>query len=334
MHNITVDLNGTVICMVYLFLVIGFVLLIKGADWFVTGASEMARLLRVSPVLVGLTIVAFGTGAPEATISIIAALEGNPGVTIGNVVGSNIINIAGVVGVTAIIFPLAVENQTARKEIPFTLLASVAFMALIWDVGMDLETTNLLSRGDGIVLLLFFAIFMYYVFELAMNHREEDVISGEGDPSNEVGWGKNTIVTLLGLGAIVLGGYWVVESSTDVAIRFGMSETLVGLTVVSFGSSLPEFVTSITAALKKHSDIALGNIVGSCIFNILFVLGITSIITPLHIETKIFIDVLFMIILTIFLLIFSRTNWKIGKGEGSIFVIAYLIYLVYIIYRN
>lgn len=321
--------------MIYILLVVGFILLIKGADWFVTGASEIARLLRVSPVLVGLTIVAFGTGAPEATVSIIAALEGNPGVTIGNVVGSNIINIAGVVGLTAIIFPLTVENQTARKEIPFTILASVAFMALIWDVGMDAETTNILSRGDGIVLLLFFAIFMYYVVELAMNHRKEDIISSEDKPSNTGGgWGKNSIVTLLGLGAIILGGYWVVESSTDIAIRFGMSETLVGLTVVSLGSSLPEFVTSITAALKKHSDIALGNIVGSCIFNILFVLGITSIITPLQIESKIFLDVLFMIILTIILFFFSRTNWKVGKAEGAIFVAAYLIYLVFIIYRN
>ncbi|WP_416148831.1 calcium/sodium antiporter [Salipaludibacillus sp. HK11] len=321
--------------MVYFLLVAGFLLLIKGADWFVTGASEIAKLLRVSPVLVGLTIVAFGTGSPEATVSIIAALEGNPGVTIGNVVGSNIINIAGVVGLTAIIFPLAVENQTVRKEIPFTLLASLAFMALIWDVGMDSESSNLLSRGDGIVLLLFFAIFMYYVFGVAMTHREEDIISNEGKVSDaKAGGGKNSVVTLLGLAGIILGGYWVVESSTEIAIRFGMSETLVGLTVVSLGSSLPEFVTSITAAVKKHSDIALGNIVGSCIFNILFVLGITSLIIPLQIETKIFVDVVFMIILTIVLLVFSRTDWKIGKGEGSILVISYLIYLAYIIYRN
>ncbi|WP_280770283.1 calcium/sodium antiporter [Salipaludibacillus daqingensis] len=322
--------------MVYILLLIGFILLIKGADLFVTGASEIARLLRVSPVLVGLTIVAFGTGAPEATVSIIAALEGNPGVTIGNVVGSNIINIAGVIGLTAVISPLLVENQTVRKEIPFTILGSIAFMALIADIGMDAESTNLLSRGDGIVLLLFFAIFMYYVFELAMNHRQEDIVSSEEKKANnEVNaWKKNSIVTLLGLAAIILGGYWVVESSTSIAIRFGMSETLVGLTVVSLGSSLPEFVTSITAALKKHSDIALGNIVGSCIFNILFVLGVASIITPLQIESKILLDVSFMILLTISLLFFSRTNWKIDKREGSILVISYLIYLAYIIYRN
>ncbi|PYZ92298.1 sodium:proton exchanger [Salipaludibacillus keqinensis] len=321
--------------MVYLLLIIGFALLIKGADWFVTGASKIAHLLRVSPVLVGLTIVAFGTGAPEATVSVIAALEGNPGVTVGNVVGSNIINIAAVVGVTAVIFPLKVESQTVRKEIPFTLLGSIAFMALIIDVGVDSEATNLLSRGDGIVLLLFFAIFMYYVFELAMNHRQDEITPGVNERSDaEGGWKKNGIITVLGLAAIILGGYWVVESSTEIAVRFGMSETLVGLTVVSIGSSLPEFVTSITAALKKYSDLALGNIVGSCIFNVLFVLGIASVITPLPINTEFFLDVTFMIILTFVLLIFSRTNWQVGKGEGTVLVLSYLIYLVYIIMRN
>lgn len=322
--------------MVYLFLVLGFLLLIKGADWFVTGASKLARIFAVPPLLVGLTIVAFGTGAPEATVSIIAALEGNPGVTIGNVIGSNIINIAGVVGITAILLPLKVEGQTVRKEIPFTLIASIALLALVADVGVDGEASNMLSRGDGLVLLLFFLIFMYYIIELALNSRDTAMESGVENRSakSEAKWKKSSVFTLLGLAAVILGGYWVVESSTDIALRFGMSETLVGLTIVAIGSSLPEFVTSITAALKKYSDLALGNIVGSCIFNILFVLGASSIISPLLIDVKIFTDTVVMILFTVLLLIFSRTGWKVGRAEGIIFVVFYLGYLFYIILRN
>ncbi|SER82818.1 calcium/sodium antiporter [Salipaludibacillus aurantiacus] len=321
--------------MVYVLLVAGFILLIKGADWFVTGASEIARILKVSPVLVGLTIVAFGTGAPEATVSIIAAVEDSPGLTFGNVIGSNIINIAGVIGLTAVILPLKVESQTVRKEIPFTLLAGVAILALVADRWVDAEATNILTRGDGIVLLLFFTIFMYYVFELARNHRDKAITEGVDErTASGGGWGKNSLFTLSGLGAVVLGGYWVVESSTDIALQFGMSETLVGLTVVSVGSSLPEFVTAITAAIRKFSDLALGSIVGSCIFNILFVLGAASIINPLNIDSRIFVDVTFMIILTVSLLMFSRTGWKVGRLEGAVLVSSYIIYLIYIIYRN
>ncbi|UTR13869.1 calcium/sodium antiporter [Salipaludibacillus sp. LMS25] len=320
--------------MVYVLLLLGFILLIKGADWFVTGASDLAALLNVSPMLVGLTIVAFGTGAPEATVSIIAALEENPGVTIGNVIGSNIINIAGVIGITAIIFPLKSESQTVKKEIPFTVLSSVAILALIGDTGVDHEISNMLSRGDGIILLLFFAIFMYYVFELAMNNRDQTPAGDKKETHEANNWKKSTLLTVLGLGAVILGGYWVVESSTDIALYFGMSETLVGLTVVSIGSSLPEFVTSITAALKKYSDLALGNIVGSCIFNNLFVLGAASIIYPLNIEGKLFLDVSFMILLSLVLLVFSRTKWVISKLEGLILVISYISYLIYIINRN
>ncbi|MCR6105756.1 calcium/sodium antiporter [Salipaludibacillus agaradhaerens] len=320
--------------MVYVLLLLGFALLIKGADWFVTGASDLAAFFNVSPMLVGLTIVAFGTGAPEATVSIIAALEGNPGVTIGNVIGSNIINIAGVVGITAIIFPLKAESQTVRKEIPFTVLSSVAILALVGDTSVDHEISNMLSRGDGIILLLFFAIFMYYVFELAMTNRDTQVPVPEKETETTHNWKKSTLYTGIGLGAVILGGYWVVESSTDIALYFGMSETLVGLTVVSIGSSLPEFVTSITAALKKYSDLALGNIVGSCIFNNLFVLGAASIIYPLNIENKIFLDVSFMILLSLVLLVFSRTKWVISKLEGLVLMISYISYLIYIIYRN
>ncbi|WP_216828568.1 calcium/sodium antiporter [Alkalihalobacterium elongatum] len=319
--------------MVYLLLLIGFALLIKGADYFVDGSAAIATLLRVSPLLVGLTIVAFGSGAPEATVSIIAALEGSTDVTVGNVVGSNIINTALVVGVTAVIFPLKVESATIKKEIPLAFLASIALLVLISDQSLQNATENLITRSDGIVFLLFFSIFLYYVIEAARNSREtltEEVNTASQKPA----WGKNILLALGGLLAIILGGYFVVESSTDIAIRFGMSETLVGLTIVAIGSSLPELVISIAAALKKQSQMALGNIVGSSIFNILFVLGVSSIITPLPVDPKIFFDVTVMIILTVVLFIYSRTEYEVGKLEGFIMSLVYIVYLVFIIIRN
>lgn len=318
--------------MVYFLLLLGFVLLIKGADYFVDGSAAIATLLRVSPLLVGLTIVAFGSGAPEATVSIIAALEGSTDVTVGNVVGSNIINTALVIGVTAVIFPLKVESATVKKEIPLAFLASIALIVLISDQFLQNATENMITRSDGIVFLLFFSIFLYYVIEAARNSRE--TLTEENEDTQKPTWGKNILLAIAGLAAIILGGYLVVESSTEIAIRFGMSETLVGLTIVAIGSSLPELAISISAALKKQSQMALGNIVGSSIFNILFVLGVASIITPLPVDPKIFFDVNVMIILTVVLFIYSRTEYTIAKLEGLILSLVYIIYLVLIIIRN
>ncbi|MFA9559699.1 calcium/sodium antiporter [Evansella sp. AB-rgal1] len=318
--------------MTYILLLLGFVLLIKGADYFVSGSSKVASLLQIPPLLVGLTIVAFGTGAPEATISIIAALEGSTEVTISNVVGSNIINTALVVGLTAVIFPLKVESQTLRKEIPFVMLASVALLVLMSDMQLQMTEVNVITRSDGIILLLFFAIFMYYIFEIARNSRDKSLEVQVKTSKKE--WGKNITITIAGLAGIILGGYFVVESSTTIAYMMGMSETLVGLTIVAIGSSLPELITSITAALKKQSEIALGNIVGSNIFNILFVLGISSIITPLPVNSKIFTDIFIMILLTVALFLYSRTRLCIGKYEGLSLSFIYVMYLIYVIIRN
>ncbi|WP_332697803.1 calcium/sodium antiporter [Halalkalibacter lacteus] len=319
--------------MVYLLLLVGFVLLIKGADYFIDGSSNIASLFKVPPLIVGLTIVAFGTGAPEATVSIIAALEGSADVTIGNIVGSNILNISLVVGITAFIFPLSVERPTIKKEIPFAFLATIVLFVLISDQSLEMTNENLITRSDGIIFLLFFSIFLYYVIEAARNSREK--ASDETVNVEETGsWGKNILLTVGGLAAIIFGGYLVVENSTEIAYRFGMSETLVGLTIVAIGSSLPELITSITAAMKKESEIALGNIVGSSIFNILFVLGIASIISPLPVNGKLFLDIIILLILTVFLFIFSRTHYKVGKYEGMALTIFYLAYLIYIIMRN
>ena len=317
--------------MSYIFLLVGFGLLIKGADFFVTGSSNIASLLRVPPILIGLTIVAFGTSSPEATVSILAALEGSGGISLGNVIGSNIFNITLVIGLTAYLNPLKVESETIRKEIPFALLASVVLLVLISDTLLQTLSLNLLTRADGFIFLLFFTVFMYYIFEVVRTSR--DKLIAEKTVVNEK-WGKNILLPLLGLGAIIFGGDLVVKNSTEIAYTFGMSETLVGLTIVAIGTSLPELVTSITAAIKKQSEIALGNIIGSNIFNILFVLGTSSVISPLAVSENIHFDVTLMIILTIVLLVFSRTKYRVGKFEGVFLALAYVLYLAYIILRN
>ncbi|WP_053361517.1 calcium/sodium antiporter [Bacillus sp. FJAT-27251] len=318
--------------MTYILLIVGFVLLIKGADYFVEGASNIAQLLKVPPILVGLTIVAFGTSAPEATVSIIAALEGSSDVSLGNVVGSNILNITLVIGITAIINPLKVESETIRKEIPFTLLASIVLWVFISDAALQNLGTNLITRSEGIILLLFLSIFLYYIYEVARNSRSSDSV--EEVQNRDITWGKNLVFTVGGMAAIIFGGDMVVDNATQIALSIGMSETLVGLTIVAIGTSLPELVTSITAALKKQTEIALGNIVGSNIFNILFVLGTSATIAPLAVDNRIFTDVVCMIILTVVLLIFSRTKYKISKVEGAVLVAIYTAYLIYIILRN
>ncbi|WP_010198605.1 calcium/sodium antiporter [Bacillus sp. m3-13] len=317
--------------MTYLLLVVGFALLIKGADWFVDGASSIAKILRISPLLIGLTIVAFGTSSPEATVSILAALDGNAEVSLGNVIGSNIFNITLVVGLTALLNPLKVESETIRKEIPFTLLGSAVLLVLISDIALQGFSENLLTRSDGLIFLLIFAVFMYYIFEVARNNRDKIPVE---ETSEKVTWGKNIFWTVIGLAAIIFGGELVVRNSTEIAVSLGMSETLVGLTIVAIGTSLPELVTSIMAAVKKQSEIALGNIVGSNIFNILFVLGTASLITPLPVNSKIFVDIGLLVVLTVILLVFSRTNFRIGKIEGTFLAIAYVLYLVFIILRN
>ena len=318
--------------MAYIILIIGFVLLIKGADYFVEGASNIAVKLSVSPLLVGLTIVAFGTSSPEATVSILAALEDNAGMVLGNIIGSNIFNITMVLGVTAMIAPLTVKSETIRKEIPFSLLAGVVLLVLMADVALEGAAENLVSRGDGLIILLFFGVFLYYVFEMAMKNRAQSDDNVDADVGSS--WTKNIVFTVVGLAAIIFGGRLVVDSATEIALSLGMSETLVGLTIVAIGTSLPELITSITAAIKKQGDIAIGNAVGSSIFNIFFVAGSAATVAPLALDAKIFTDAWIMILLTILLLIFSRTRYSIGRAEGFVLVAAYVVYLIYIIIRN
>ncbi|WP_175287817.1 calcium/sodium antiporter [Salinicoccus roseus] len=318
--------------MEYILLVIGFVLLIKGADYFVEGASNIAVKLNVSPLLVGLTIVALGTSSPEATVAILAALEGSPGVVLGNVIGSNIVNITVVVGLTALIAPLTVQSETVRKEIPFAMLAAIVLMILMADVALQGAGANIINRGDGIIILLFFSVFLYYVFEMARKNRSSTVEKVDADTGES--WLKNILFTIGGLAAIIIGGEMVVSSATEIALSLGMSEALVGLTIVAIGTSLPEIMTSVTAALKGKGDMAIGNVVGSNIFNIFFVTGTASTVAPIAAESKLFFDGWVMVGLTVLLLIFSRTHFKIGRREGAVLLLAYITYLVYIIMRN
>ncbi|KIH69868.1 calcium/sodium antiporter [Salinicoccus roseus] len=318
--------------MEYILLIIGFVLLIKGADYFVEGASNIAVKLNVSPLLVGLTIVALGTSSPEATVAILAALEGSPGVVLGNVIGSNIVNITVVVGLTALIAPLTVQSETVRKEIPFAMLAAIVLMILMADVALQGAGANIINRGDGIIILLFFSVFLYYVFEMARKNRSSTVEKVDADTGES--WLKNILFTIGGLIAIIIGGEMVVSSATEIALSLGMSEALVGLTIVAIGTSLPEIMTSVTAALKGKGDMAIGNVVGSNIFNIFFVTGTASTVAPIAAESKLFFDGWVMVGLTVLLLIFSRTHFKIGRREGAVLLLAYITYLVYIIIRN
>ena len=320
--------------MTYLLLLVGFALLIIGADYFVKGASAISALLRVPPILVGLTIVSFGTSSPEATVSIIAALNGNDDVSLGNVVGSNLFNTLFVLGVTAFIAPLLVKSQTIRKEIPFSFLASITLLVLMADIFLQDSSDNMITRSDGIILLLIFAVFLYYIFELARKSRNDFGEQPSKIEEKDKKRIKNGAFTLGGLAAIVFGGDLVVKNSTEIALSLGMSEALVGLTIVAVGTSLPELVTSAVAAWKKESEIALGNIIGSNIFNILFVLGASATISPIGVNSSLFTDIAILIVYTIVVLIFALTHLTIGKREGIFLAISYIVYMVYIILRN
>lgn len=237
--------------MAYLLLIIGFLLLIKGADMFVDGASRLAKAFKIPPIIIGLTIVAFGTSTPEAAVSISASISGSSGISIGNAIGSSLVNISLILGLTAFITPLQVQKKTILKEIPLALLASIALLVLLLDVQLQGLSNNALSRSDGIMLLLLFGVFLYYILEVALKNKNNqnyllEPVEVKGTKS------KNLLILVIGLIGLVGGGYLVVYCGKEIALSLGMSETLVGLTIVAIGTSLPELVTSITAALKKR----------------------------------------------------------------------------------
>lgn len=306
-------------------LVVSFVVLIKGADTFVDGASSIAKHLNVPDILIGLTIVAFGTSAPEASVSIKAVLSQNSDMVMGNILGSNIINILLILGISAMIAPIHVKNNTIKKEIPFLFLVSLLMSVLIMDIPLGNGSVNMISRADGIAILIFFSIFIYYLVTLAKGGEAEQIES-------KYSLKQAIVYSILGLAAIIIGGNFVVSSATAIAEVLGVSQRFIALTIVAFGTSLPELVTSIIAAKKGKQDLAIGNIIGSNIFNICFVAGFPAALFGSIIpKDPIGLDLIVMIVTTIILFFFSITDKKISKKEGMSFLMLFIIYYGYLI---
>ena len=305
--------------MMYLLLLIGFVLLIKGADFFVDGSSSIAGILKVPSVIIGLTIVAMGTSAPEAAVSINAGLAGNSDISLGNIIGSNIFNLLVVIGACAVIFPAKSNEDILKRDLWWNIGVSVLLFVLILD--------GSISRMEGIILLAVFIFYLGLMVRSAMENRMDET------PMDVMPLWKSLLFVAGGLAAVVFGGDMVVDNASLIAKAWGMSDTLVGLTIVAIGTSLPELVTSITASKKGDSGIALGNAVGSCLFNILFILGMASSITPINAVPELIIDTAILIVVTILILIVAKTDKKTNRAEGIICVAAYIIYTAYIIMR-
>jgi cation:H+ antiporter len=316
----------------YILLIVGFVLLIKGADFLVDGASSIARRLEISDLVIGLTVVAFGTSTPELSVNLISSVNGNIGIAVGNVVGSNIANILLILGVSSMIYPLSVSRGTVWKEIPFSLLATVVFAIIANDALIDGAPFSAIGRGDGLVLLAFFAIFLYYSFSIA---RAIDGMASE-IPSESRSPAGATVRMILGLGGLTLGGKWIVDGAVTVALSFGLSEAMVGLTIVAIGTSLPELATSAMAAYRRNVEIAVGNVVGSCIFNILLVLGLSSAIRPLPFERSANPDIAVLLgaSLMLFISMFTLERRSVDRFEGAIFFACYVTYMAFLIIRE
>ena len=310
-------------------LVVGFVILIKGADVFVDGAKSIAGNFKVSKMLIGLTIVAFGTSAPEFAVSVKSIISGSGDIVLGNVVGSNILNILLILGCSALFHSLSVKNSTVKKEMPFIILITCAFSALMLDSLFDKDVANTFFRGDGVVLLLFFAVFVYYLISMARNKIDDD------EDEKYLSMGKAILFTVGGIIAIVLGSNFVVDSAVFIAKNLGVSEKMISLTIIALGTSLPELVTSVTATRKGEYDIAIGNVVGSNIFNIGMVIGIpVTIFGGIGQVTFNYIDIIVMILAAVLLFLFSVRDHKIDRKEGILFLLVFVIYYSYVIYTG
>lgn len=321
----------------YILLIIGFVLLIKGADIFVDGASKVAKKFGIPAVIVGLTIVSIGTSAPELAVSIIASLKGANEITMGNILGSNIFNTLMVLGITSIIMPIVIKKSTIRKD--FLVSIIVAILLLVLTFGNIIWGGNpQISRLSGIILLILCVAYILSLIIATKNSNKLDNNIENEEPKEEINILTCIIKILVGIIGVVFGGQMVVNSATAIATAFGMSQKLIGLTIVAVGTSLPELVTSMMAAIKGENDIALGNVLGSNIFNMLLILGTASTISPIAVAPQLGIDLIFLIVVTLILgaFIFTGKNGesKLSKKEGIILVLIYVAYVVYIIMRN
>ena len=334
MQNI---INGLPIAAVILLLAVGFAFLVKGADFFVEGSSSIAKKLKVPPIIIGLTIVAMGTSLPETAVSVTASLVQNNELAVSNVVGSNIFNLMFVIGVCSILTPIMVQKATVVRDIPLSLGCAL-FLLVLGISGLGDKTGMTLGHADGVIFLIVFAGYIFTMVRSAMKARaagQKVEIEGveECDNMKELSYGKIILFLIVGAAAIAFGGDLTVDTASRIAIELGMSQTLVGLTIVSIGTSLPELVTSVVAARKNEVDMAVGNAVGSNIFNILMVLGISSAISPVALIRENIIDIVLLMVFSIMVWIFAGTRKKIERKEGIIMVVVYLVYCAYIIAR-
>ena len=310
--------------MMYVLLLAGFLLLIKGADFFVEGSSSVAKLLRVPTVIIGLTIVAFGTSAPELAVSISASLSGSNDIAVGNVIGANIFNLLMVVGACGVIMPMAIDKMILYGDYLFSILAAAVMLALF-------AFDHTLSRVDGVILLLLFA---YFLYKMVRNTLASRAAGGpEEDDVEVLSPVKSVLFILGGLAAIVAGGNMVVNSASSSASSFGLSATLIGLPVVAFGTSLPELVTSVVASRKGENGLALGNVIGSNLFNILFVLAASATISPMKVDILSTYDAIFLIAASIITWFLAKSRFEVNRREGIIMVLMYVGYTAYIIMR-
>lgn len=305
-----------------LLMIIGFIILIKGADIFVDGASSLANNFKVSKVLIGLTIVAFGTSAPEFAVSIKSMLSGSGDIVLGNVIGSNIFNALLILGVASIVYPLTVKKDTTKKELPLVFLITSIFCVLACDTLFDKNATNIFSRADGLVICLFFTIFLYYLFSMAFKDKGLKQVE-----KPKYALMKSILFTIIGIGAIIVGSNFVVDGATYIAESLGVSEKVIALTIVAFGTSLPELVTSVVASIKHEADIAVGNVIGSNIFNICIVLGIPTLIFGGIPATSFnYVDLLVLLVSSFVIWLFSFRDYEISKKEGFMLLLIFVIY--------
>lgn len=310
-------------------LVVGFLFLVKGADFFVDGASSVAKKFCISAFVIGLTIVAFGTSAPELAVSLTAALKGSNDIAIGNVVGSNIFNVLVVLGASAVITPIAVEKGIIKKDYPLSIFAAILLAVLSIDTILFKAPVMKIGKIDGIILLIVFVYFMYTTVRAGMHDRAEM----EEDKIKQMSMGKAIIFIVLGLAGIVLGGDMSVEGAKEIARAFGLSEALIGLTIVAVGTSLPELVTSVVAARKGESDIAVGNVIGSNLFNVFFILGTSAAISPMNVTGTYLYDMLMLIGVMVLTYIPIAKTKKVTRAMGAIMLMAYVVYTAYLIIR-
>lgn len=316
----------------YFLFVIGFVLLIKGADWLVEGSSALAQKLGISALVIGLTIVSFGTSAPELIVNIFASMQGSNDIAIGNILGSNIANILLILGVAATIYPLTVKKGTVWKEIPFGLLAVLMLAVMVSDKYIDYGNIDILSRSEGAVLLGFFIIFLFYAFGVS----KVEGTDGEDLQSSNFSIPTSSLMVFVGMISLFLGGKWIVDGAVSIAEGLGVSQALIGLTVVAIGTSLPELATTAMAAYKKNADIAVGNVVGSNIFNILFALGISSSIKPIEFSSSLMFDLVVTVAVTVLLFIFMFLGKKhvLQRWQGVVMILGYVLYTGFLVWRG